>query len=323
MQLVRLVLAAALIAAVLAVADLRAVLGVLRAVDLRWVLLAAALAALDRLLVALRWRGLLVAAGLRVGPLRALRVQLLANFLGTFLPGSLGVDAVRATALYRGGESGALVLAATLVDRLGHVAAGTSAGALALLLQAAEWLPTGARLAAALSLAGVACTLGLLWFTAARGPALAAFALRLPLRVRGAVQRTAAAFAAYAGRKRALGRAALFTLVILAVRVLCVRALVQAAGAQVPLSGLLLVIPLQWLLLMLPITIGGFGLQELGYVSLLGLLGVPAAVAVSVSLLEHVVVHAVVLPGALFTRELAAHPGSVAAAAAQPERAAR
>ena len=59
-----------------------------------------------------------------------------------------------------------------------------------------------------------------------------------------------------------------------------------------------------WVALMLPITIGGFGVQEIGYVALLGFVGVAPAVAIGVSFLEHVVVRLVTLPGALFLGDL-------------------
>lgn len=51
---------------------------------------------------------------------------------------------------------------------------------------------------------------------------------------------------------------------------------------------------------MLPITIGGFGVQEASYVLLMSLIGIGPAVAVSMSLIEHVVARLASLPGLLF-----------------------
>lgn len=60
---------------------------------------------------------------MRVGFLRLFPVQLAANFFGPFLPSSMGVDAVRIAALCRAGNPTALVVAATLVDRVSIVIA--------------------------------------------------------------------------------------------------------------------------------------------------------------------------------------------------------
>jgi uncharacterized membrane protein YbhN (UPF0104 family) len=55
---------------------------------------------------------------------------------------------------------------------------------------------------------------------------------------------------------------------------------------------------------MLPITVGGIGVQDVGYVALMALLGVAPAVAASMSLVEHVVTRLVNLPGALFIGDI-------------------
>jgi uncharacterized membrane protein YbhN (UPF0104 family) len=65
-----------------------------------------------------------------------------------------------------------------------------------------------------------------------------------------------------------------------------------------------MVIPILWIIVMLPITVGGIGVQDAGYVALMAFLGVPAALAVSMSLIEHVVTRLASLPGAFFISEV-------------------
>lgn len=76
------------------------------------------------------------------------------------------------------------------------------------------------------------------------------------------------------------------------VRILFAKSIALSCGVNVPMLDLLLVIPILWILVMLPMTIGGFGVQEASYALLMGLVGVGPAVAVSMSLIEHVVARA-------------------------------
>lgn len=69
-------------------------------------------------------------------------------------------------------------------------------------------------------------------------------------------------------------------------------------------QDLMLVIPILWVIVMLPITIGGIGLQDAGYVVLMGLIGVSAPVAVGMSLVEHVMTRVAILPGVFFIAEI-------------------
>ena len=68
---------------------------------------------------------------------------------------------------------------------------------------------------------------------------------------------------------------------------------------------MLLVIPVLWVVVMLPFTIGGLGIQDAGYVVLMALIGVAAPVAVGMSLLEHVISRLVCLPGVFFLNDVA------------------
>jgi uncharacterized membrane protein YbhN (UPF0104 family) len=106
--------------------------------------------------------------------------------------------------------------------------------------------------------------------------------------------------------KRALAWVGVTTLAAFAVRIVFAKAVGLACGVDVPFVSLLTVIPILWIIVMLPITIGGFGVQEVGYVAVMSLVGVPPAVAVSMSLVEHIVARAVALPGALFIGEVTA-----------------
>jgi uncharacterized membrane protein YbhN (UPF0104 family) len=126
----------------------------------------------------------------------------------------------------------------------------------------------------------------------------------LPARIRTRVTEVARATLAYRHESRRLLWVAFITGVVFLIRLVFAKVLTLACGVDVGFLDLLLIIPILWIAMMLPITFGGIGLQEAGYVMLMGLLGVSPAIAVSMSFIEHIVNRAVSLPGALFLAEV-------------------
>jgi uncharacterized protein (TIRG00374 family) len=296
----RIGLAIALVALVLAFADWRAVWAVLSTVDLAWVAAAAGLAACDRVIVNYRWQVLLAALRVKAEFWPLMRIQLAANFAGSFLPSSLGVDALRVTALVQAGEPSTPVIASTLFDRFSLAFASLLFGSVMLLVLAGARVPPDVANAvfAATAVGLLACALCLL------GPVRRWGRLellpRVPERVRARLGAIAEATLAYRHHWSAVATTIVVTLGLFAVRIMFAKSLGLACGVNVGFLDLLLVIPLLWIVVMLPITIGSIGVQDAGYVVLMGLVGVDPAVAVSMSLIEHVVSRAVSLPGVLF-----------------------
>lgn len=117
---VRLLVAAGLFALFLYYSNPRDVAAALAGVDWRWVMLAVLLVFADRALMAWRWIALLapIAHAARPPMAAVLRIFFVSTFLGTFLPASIGGDAVRAWSLARVGVSPHESLASVLMDRL-------------------------------------------------------------------------------------------------------------------------------------------------------------------------------------------------------------
>lgn len=301
---VRILLSIGLLALVIAFADWRAVGNVLRAVSVGWVAGALALAAADRVVLSYRWQILLAARGVLPGFLRVLRVQLAANFLGSFLPSSLGVDAVRIAALCRAGYPTAQVIAATLVDRASIVIATLVLGSLTLLVIAQTLIPRNVTQLILIStlVAVLVCSAGL--HPAVRRWVRLNLLSKVPERLRHGVSSVAEAALAYRSSGSVLLWVLVMTAVMFAVRLAFAKVVGLSCGIDVPFASLLLVIPILWIVVMLPITIGAVGVQDAGYVVLMGLIGVGPAIAVSMSLVEHVVTRLASLPGALFIGEM-------------------
>ncbi len=300
-------ISAALLGLVLYLVDWREVWAVLQDVHPGWLAVVLGLALVDRLLTNYRWQILLAGRGLVLGFMQLFRVQLAANFFGSFLPGFIGVDAVRITALCRSGESKAPVIAATLVDRATLAIATLLLGAATVLLLAESRVPPHiAQFVLALSAVAVlSCAACLL--PSVRRWARHALLPRVPERFKHTVGEVAAASLAYRNQPWMILGIVFVTAAIFAVRILFAKAIGFACGVDIPLADLLLVIPILWVVVMLPITVGGIGVQDAGYVVLMALIGVAAPLAVSMSLIEHVISRLASLPGALFLGDVTAH----------------
>ncbi|MBN1238485.1 MAG: flippase-like domain-containing protein [Gammaproteobacteria bacterium] len=308
----RIVVSLGLLALVIAFADWSEVWRVLRDVRLDWAGAALLLAFCDRLLMNARWQILLTGRGVALAFGRLLRVQLAANFLGSFLPASIGVDAVRIAALARAGHPVAPVVASTLVDRASIVLATLVFGSAAVVLLAEARVPAEvARFVYAMTAIGlIGCAVCL--HPAVRRWVRAALVPRVPERFREPVTRIAVAALAYAGERRTLAAVGMTTVAVFAVRILFAKSVALACGVDIPIADLLLVVPILWIAVMLPVTIGGIGVQDASYVVLMALIGIAAPVAVSMSLVEHVVTRLATLPGVLFLSDVARRRGDVA-----------
>ena len=74
----------------------------------------------------------------------------------------------------------------------------------------------------------------------------------------------------------------------------------QALGVQVPFIYLFSFVPIIMALIRLPISLDGFGINEGGFVYFLSLIGINKSIGFSVGLIDHLVVMIAILPGGFF-----------------------
>jgi uncharacterized protein (TIRG00374 family) len=301
---IRIIISFGLLALVVVFADWRAMAAVLREVDLRWIGCAALLALIDRLAINRRWQILLAARGIAVRFVPLLRMQLAANFLGSFLPSSVGVDAVRIAALCRAGQPQPEVIAATLVDRATLIVATLLFGSAMIVAVAGSRIPLDFARPVLMITTATVLVVGLCLLRPVRRWVRSAMLERMPQRWRRALVNIADASLAYRSDGRVMFQVAAWTMALFGIRILFAKAVALSCGVDLTFAALLGVIPILWIVVMLPITVGGIGVQDVGYVALMALLGVAPAVAASMSLVEHVVTRLVNLPGALFIGDI-------------------
>jgi uncharacterized membrane protein YbhN (UPF0104 family) len=276
------------------IADPREILARIRAMQGGLLGLAVALTALDRVLMAVKWRILLTARGVRMPLSTAVRAYFASSFAGLFLPVTVGADAVRIFASRQYGAAD--VTASIVVERVIGAASVVAVALAGCALIAGALTNVSLRpIVVAIVATGVALTLAFpasLWL-AGRWSAKAA-ADRAPTLVR----RVATAYGAYSNHPAALS--VFFLLSVVESLVPALIAFVVARGLHVdaPFWVFMAAMPIALMVARLPVSLGGFGVQEISFMYLAGLVGLAASDAVATMLVMDAVLVLTLLPAA-------------------------
>jgi uncharacterized protein (TIRG00374 family) len=220
-------------------------------------LLALAILCLGLLLSALRWRILLAAAGVSVSLGRALHLYVLGYFFNFFLPTTVGGDIVRAVGFGRGTPLSVLG-GSILVERLLGFGCLLAIGiAASFSLASLQVVRQALLLAAGLFVAGV-LLLVLMPLPEVSRPGRVA-------RILAGLRRTALEVRGYGFHSRALALGLLLSfgwqLSLVGVHVV----LSYGLGVVAPVKSLLALVPVTQAVTMIPVSLGGLGIREMGY----------------------------------------------------------
>lgn len=263
------------------------------------------LVALDRVIMIYRWVLLLRASGVPITTAKAADIFLVSSFVGSFLPAGVGADAARAYSLRshtRLGHSsdapdpgGGEALASVVVDRL----LGTLSLGLMGIVGLLAWTSAASSDWRVLAIIGVliAVSVGAFWADHAVKAVLADRAHAS--RVGRALLRLTDAVSRYRGRGGTLAQVFFWSVAIQVIRIVEAYVLGLGLGLTVPFSYYLLFMPLGLLMLLLPISVSGFGLPQGVFVWMLRPVGVPDAASFALSTLIVVTGLAGNIPGLL------------------------
>ena len=283
----RLIAAIALTALMLWLAGPAAVWQAARDAEWRWIAAALALVVLDRALMAYRWVALLrplpPESRPRLGAI--MRIFFVSTYLGTFLPGSVGGDAVRTYALNRLKVPAGDAFASVFLDRL--------LGIVSLLIMAVLGLAIAQDLArdpavlAALVVTALVCAVAAAAIFSRRAAQLGdAVAVRLPwARAQRAASAVVVGLQRYAAERRILALVLAGSIAVQILRVLQAYCLGRALGIALPLTGYFAFLPVILLVMLLPISVNGLGTSQVAFIGLFGRAGVPQAPAFALSVL--------------------------------------
>jgi glycosyltransferase 2 family protein len=286
----RLAVAIALTALILWKANPASVAAVAIRADVRWILFAIALVVVDRTLMAYRWLVLLcpIDEGARPPFGAVMRVFFVSTFLGTFLPASVGGDAVRAYGLAQLRVPAGPAVASVLMDRLLGVLSIAIVGVVGLLLAPTqEDLIATWAVAVSLTVAAIACAAGAAIVFSERTAGLAQrVASRLPFAfARGIAAELTQATRAYARFHGELLNVLTGSVAVQILRVLQAWCLGRALGIDAPVVTYFAFVPLILLVMLLPVTFNGIGTSQAAFVWFFARVGVANAPAFVLSLL--------------------------------------
>src|SRR5688500_16556521 len=280
-MIVRLAITAAILAYLSTRIDMAEAARATAAVSRPHLILVLVMVGLDRAVMILRWILLLRASGNNISSTDATRLFLVSSFVGSFLPAGIGADAARAYGLSREHTTASEALASVAVDRL----LGIVSLVLMAIIGVIAWTPEEPgdwRIAAAILAALLACVAvfwaneWLRWVIPARRHER--FITRRVLRLTDAVGR-------YRHRRGVLVHVLVWSIVVQVLRITQAYVLALGLGMTVPFTYFLLFMPLGLLMLLLPISISGFGLPQAMIVWLLQPMGVPDIQSLALSTL--------------------------------------
>ena len=293
----RLIITAAILAYLPRSIDLGAAVHAMLRVNPWWFAFTLLLVAIDRVVMAIRWLLLLRAAGVDIRAASALRIFLTSSFVGSFLPAGVGADAARAYEVASRTSRGSQAVASVGIDRVLGLVAIAILGIAGLAGWAQHVEPQlRVRLMAAAALGGAA-TLAIFWVDKLARACL-------PARWHGTrwgwrVLRLGDAIGAYRQHPKVLLQVTALSIAVQLVRVFQGYGLGRGLGIQVDLAYYLVFMPVAMLVLLLPVSISGFGLPQAAIVWLLRPVGVPDAESLALSTLLIAIGIIGNLPGAL------------------------
>jgi uncharacterized protein (TIRG00374 family) len=258
-----------------------------RTADWTWIGSALLLVAADRTLMAYRSIALLTPI-LRAErpPIRALlRVFFVSTYLGTFLPGSVGGDAVRTIALNRLDVPAADAFASVFVDRFLGILSNLVMAVAGLIL-ARELASDPLVLAGLLGTSAICIAAAALVFSRHAAAAGTGFANRLPGSRAGRLTSKALnGLRQYAGERRVMAVVFAASVAVQVLRLLQAYCLGRALGIDLPVSAYFAFIPTILIVILLPLSISGLGTSQLAFVALFSRAGVDRADAFTLSVL--------------------------------------
>jgi len=251
-----------------------------------WLMAGFLVAGAGNLIGVIRWGIFLRVLGISISPWDTVRLSFVGLFFNTFLVGAVGGDAVKVVWLVAKGQPKTAALLSVLMDRMSGFGALILCSTLFMIWRL-DWLMRSAVVAGLVKsvfayLLLVVLLLGISFLLSARG-----LTRRLPQRFpfRKVIIEFTEAYLQFVLAWRQTLVASLLSILVLLAYFLTFYLSARAFGLDVPVVEFFALMPAVDIISALPISLGGFGVREQLFVTLLAdLWEVPAAQAVSISL---------------------------------------
>ena len=282
---------------------------ILASADAPLLFLALIIATGNRILMAVKWNVLLAAQGIELSWAHAVRVYYQSTFLGVFLPPTVGGDVVRAWLVHRSEARLPEIASSILVERvLGLLTLAVFGAVAAALLPSMIGPGTVDQTRLFLIVAGAGIvSLGLFAFSFSAlaeriADAMARRLSGLPVigRLATMLARIHVAYRDYRNHRGTLVLFFLLTMLENALPILRAWVVATAIGVTVSPMWFLIIVPLELVLIRIPLSFDGFGIREGLFVWFLAFAGVAESAGFAVGLTNHLLFLVAVLPGGFF-----------------------
>jgi glycosyltransferase 2 family protein len=284
----KLVVSLGLLAVLFARTDMSSLWRTVRTASLPWALAALGIYLVQMLVGAWRWGVLLGAQHVQVARRRLLASYLVAAFFNNFLPSNIGGDVIRIRDTSAPARSRTLAATVVLIDRgigllglvlvaaMGATAAVGAGGARAVPVLP-EWLWTGLLLATLASAPAVIAPAGV-------GRLLQPLTVFHPEWVGAQIARITQTLAKFRERPSSLVRAFGGAVVVQGLLVVFYGAVARSLNIPVAASHLAVIVPISFVVQMLPLSVNGFGVREATFSYYFSRIGLPIESALALSL---------------------------------------
>jgi uncharacterized protein (TIRG00374 family) len=299
--LLRLSVSVLLIFFIVVKVDFQKVLALVPGIKLRYVLLSLLWLLLDRLVMSYRWAILLKAKDIKISLFDIVKIYFVSSFWSTFLPSSVAPDIIKVYVASKHNSNTPDVMSSVVVDRIIGLFSLSLVALTSLLIlmyyphvQSVE----GYRGALWVILAVLLLTLFLPFFD--RVPVERAKGILTLFRLNflwNFLVRFYDSMVGYKAKRASLLKAFSVALVNHVLAIFMIYVLSLSLGVGVSVLHLFILVPLINFLIMVPISVGGLGIQEGAYVYFLSQLGMSVQEALTVAIVFRVLMVVVSLPG--------------------------
>ena len=302
LTVLKIVVSVGLIAYLFYKADLNVVAEAIRTANYLYLLVAVILYAGAVTSGGLKWFILLKAQAIEIPFLELLSYTFVGVFFNNFLPANVGGDVMRGYGLARYTDRTADAAVSVVVDRfVGLIAFMTAAFAAAIFVVfyvgQTDLFPI--FVASGLATLALCCLFAALLSRRVRALVELLFQGKWLSPLAAVYHKLSDALTAYRFKLDRLFMAFCVSLLTLALSCLAIYVAAEALGGGVPLWSIFVFNPLIAFVLLVPISVGGLGLNQGAFVFFYGLVGIPKDVIFPVSLVMQFVIYLTSLPGGL------------------------
>ena len=300
---IRAIISLGLLFMVLQRIDLGPVVQVARSAEIGWLLSALIVAAAGRLFAAFRWYLLLWGKNPEVTFGRVLKLVFVSSLLGMFMPGAIGVEALRVYGMSKTTSDSALSVSSVLLERVLGIFVLTLLVIIGLML-APVALPPQVSIAAWIWFLSLIVMIFVLMHSAPRALVERLLTDRLFGSARIRLQKFYRALDVYKNQPKLLALSLLAAIGAIVFRITTIVFIARALNIDIPLIYFVIFLPIIHFVAQLPISLGGLGVRETSFVFFFGLVGVLSENAFTLSIVVYAVTLLTILPGAwLYARE--------------------